>query len=313
MNNPDTARPYLHLLPIERGELPGSWLHRIADRSESGFRAFSKRFLDDKVRNSAGFDAYPTVTLLKKLGAVAPGSETEIVRDHTLLGTTQCFYERANWVKYLASMEESEMRGQKGSKSYGVEHWHICPKCRESESATGIPTFQRNPQIPGIRYCWLHGVPLALVTNTKTRSSAPPLDKDLDRSVTKPVLSSNREPQHIQLAKDLSEAFNAGLPHLGPQGLNAAIFQMLGNVGLLKPRTQTNLPWAKMLQQIRATFGEDIFIETELLFALRRVKQGLFFKRPTPDSMVLLALLTRSFGKPLAEFFKDGVQHQAAL
>lgn len=299
----DTVRPYIHLLPVLPGELPGSWLHRIADRSQFGFRTFSELYLNNKVRNSAGFDAYPNVKLLKALGAITAHSETEFVRDHTLLGTTKCFYERADWRNFLATMEESESRGQNRSRSSPRKHWHICPKCREIESATGILTWQRDAQLPGIRYCARCGVPLALVTNTRIRSSAPPSADDLTTATTKPVLSSHREQQHVQLARDLSEAFVSGLPSLGPHGLNAAILRMLVNAGLVTRQAQKNLPWKKMLRQISDTFGDDIFIETDLLSALGRVRQRAFFKFPASDSIVLLALLTRAFGIPLIELF----------
>ncbi len=305
----DTARPYIHLLPVLPGELPASWLHRIADRSQLGFRTFSELYLNEKVRNSAGFDAYPNVKLLKALGAIAAHSETEFVRDHTLLGTTQCFYNQADWRNFLATMEESESRGQNRSRSSPRKHWHICPKCREIESASGTLTWQRDAQLPGIRYCARCAVPLALVTKTKIRSSSPPSANDLATAITKPVLSSHREQQHVQLARDLSEAFSSGLPNLGTDGLTTAIFRMTETAGLFSPYVNKKLPWEKMLRQVTDTFGEDIFIETELLVALRRVKQGAFFKFPAPDSMVLLALLTRAFGQPLIGLFNQQSMH----
>jgi hypothetical protein len=70
---------YLHLLPIEPGEMLTSWLLRITDRYGASFRNTSKFFLGDKTRSVAGYDAYPTLILLRSLNAINPMQEGSMV------------------------------------------------------------------------------------------------------------------------------------------------------------------------------------------------------------------------------------------
>lgn len=254
-------------------------------------------------RNSAGFDAYPNVGLLRKLGAIRAESELELVRDHSLLGTVQCFYGPESWVKHLASMDGQLLKHNR-ARSNPRKYWHICPSCREDECANGIPTWQRDAQLPGLRYCGKCGGLLSLVTNTRVRSSRPPSKNDLVISIGRPVRARRREQYHVQLASDLSTALNRKLPYWGPQKLRAKLLEMLESCGFVESGAQQKIPWRILLPHIVQTFGENIFVEAELQFAVRRIKHGVFFKEPAPDSLVLLALATRSFGMPLAELFR---------
>ena len=88
-----SAHPYLHLVPVEPGEMLASWLLRIASRFGGSYRNFSRAFLDNKVRVAVGFDAFPNIILLQGIGAVKAGTESETIRNHSLLGTFQCLRE----------------------------------------------------------------------------------------------------------------------------------------------------------------------------------------------------------------------------
>jgi hypothetical protein len=218
VNLPDRSdQPFLHLLPIEPGEMLASYLLRIASRYGSSYRNFSRRFLDDKVRVAVGFDAFPNLFLLQAIGAVKPGSESQIIRDHSLLGTVQFSQSDPDRCEDIFSVHRPSRSVHNWRGEVPQKSWHICPVCREHELARGIATWQRNAQIPGVKYCGKHLVPLALITNAKIRSSLPPLESDLRGMLANPVANSRREHQHIQLARDLDLALELSTPRLRPE------------------------------------------------------------------------------------------------
>lgn len=307
VNLPDgPAKPFLHLLPVERGEMLASWLLRIASRYGASYRNFSRKFLDNKTRVAVGFDAFPNIILLQGIGAVKPGTESQTIRDHSLVGTIQCFRENPDRWEDIPPARQPGRHVHNRRGAVPQMCWHICPSCRELELENGVLTWQRNPQIHGVRYCGKHCIPLAVVTNTRIRSSLPPSAADLRVMLFHPVVNPLREQQHIQLARDLGEALELSIPRLGPQRINASILRFLHNAGVTKTKPE-ELPWKIILPQIAAVFGSDIFSETTLDGRLYLMRTRGFHRDPGPDSMVLLALLARAYGASLAEMLQPGL------
>jgi hypothetical protein len=120
-----------------------------------------------------------------------------------------------------------------------------------------------------------------------------------------PVANPLRESQHIKLAQDLDEALELSALRLGPERINASILRLLHNAGVKKTRPG-EIPWKVILPQITAVFGTDIFTETALGRRLGIVRALGLQRNPAPDTMVLLALLARSYGASLAELLQLG-------
>ena len=276
-----------------------SWLLRIASRYGSSFRVFSRTFLDGKVRVVVGFDAFPNILLLQTIGAVQPETESRIIRDHSLVGTYQCLRTGPYSCADIPAARQPGRRVYNRTGTVPQKHWHICPTCRALELERGVLTWQRNAQIPGVRYCGIHGVPLAMITNTCIRASLPPSETDLHGMVINPITDPRREQQHIQLARDLADALDLDLPHLGTDGVDAAITCVLRDANIMKAGAE-RIPWGKIVRQISAAFGETIFTETELDGALVKIQRREFLHEPGPDRLVFLALFARSFGVSLS-------------
>lgn len=286
------TRPYLHLVPIEPGECLPSWILRIANRDTPNFRCFSSKWLSDNLRVSPGFDAFPAASLLIRLGAIRHDELDHYITNHTLLGTTKCFYTEAEW-KYLITTH-----GREGSRIYALrqktkqQSWHICRSCRREELNRGTPNLQVFPQIPGMLYCPKHLEPLVMHTATRIPPYAAPSAKDLPPEM--PAAATpyvDHKEDHLALVRDVADALAAGLGCLKPDlSLRDAIAQPLFG-GPWPPRL-------RIMPVLVERFGEP-FLDTIQVRTYHQFHSCRARLHPSFHGIVYLAVLARAFGTTL--------------
>ena len=276
-----------------------SWLARITARYAAHYRTFTGLFLKSGVSHNLAQDLQPNLDILRELGAIPTEEEVEIATKHSVIGATAIFYQESDWRSSIGRRNWHQGDSLHQNLKLNHPYWRFCPECRRHEEATGFLTWQRNAQLPGVRYCGRHHVPLMESQLHGIRSCHPPSSSESSHAVSLAV-PGNQEGSHLQLAADLEDALALPQPNLGSHGIEQRLVRLLHDNGL-KGRT-VSLPWGKIHWQLTQCFGADFLAESYRSKAIDPEAIATSIRRPRKDSLILLALVTRAFGMPLKDF-----------
>lgn len=154
------------------GETVFSTIGRCAQRTGIADRHLLFH-LTGQYRKATIFSALPGYlrTLSQSIPDGHPWKDTqELIASHTSLPYFTYFDPAPYRTSFIRKLADSEI-GQQVSAALGLTHYRsaptskhprFCPHCvRDEENRLGFAFFHREHQLPGVAFCWKHGVSLA--------------------------------------------------------------------------------------------------------------------------------------------------------